>query len=189
MEKIVNVMETINLKTAIDEINKEISIDHKVIEANDGILKWRYLPSILTLDVSFQDKFLEFIRFVDGLMISKTEKYIYIITLAGLIGVKRFNILSLEDGYIFTIVDYFKNKNMDTIKEEFDIINNQELINAVRNKSLQIEVRNKILDFVYRKLKENGISNDSKQVNSFIKEMIDTINQIEYYELLELTEK
>ena len=78
--KIEKIFSGMPLGKIVDHINEAVSSDFTILKEHDNIKKWNCLPVLLIEEEDEQQKILTFIDYVDELMITPSEKYIYIIT-------------------------------------------------------------------------------------------------------------
>lgn len=171
------------LNEIINLINGEVENDFSLVEENDGIKKWNTLPILLieTKDKSTQID--EFITYIDEMLISEKEKISYLITLSSLVEHGKIKLDTLEKGHILVLVDFFHRKTVKEITKYIKFINNDDLIWAVRNKTLDIEIRTEILDYVLEHFIKEKI--DRAHRKEFLAKMIDMIESLDYYKLLD----
>ncbi|MBE6147587.1 MAG: hypothetical protein E7168_04565 [Firmicutes bacterium] len=170
------------LKEIVDQINKEVEKDFKLIESNDGINKWNCLPILLMEEEEEQKKILDFIHYVDDLMITYSEKIEYIVTLACLIENGKLNIKELDDGIIFMLASYFKPKTVKQMLKELTLISEKDIINTVRIKTLEMDTRNKILQYIYDQFTAKKITKAYQE--EFFENIINEIKETDYYDLM-----
>ena len=185
--KIEHNFEKEELKEIVNQINQEVEKDFKLIESNDGINKWNCLPILLMEDEEEQKKILDFIRYVDDLMISYSNKIEYIVTLACLIENGKLNIKELDDGIIFMLASYFKTKTVKEMLKELTLISEKDIINTVRLKTLEMDSRNKILQYVYDQFKAKKITKAYQ--GEFFENIINEIKETDYYDLMKKIEE
>ncbi len=171
------------LNEIVNLINGEVENDFSLVEENDGIKKWNTLPILLieTKDKSTQID--EFITYVDEMLISEKEKISYLITLSSLVEHGKLKLDSLEKGHILTLVDFFRTKTVKEITKYIRFINNNDLIWTVRNKTVDIEIRTEILNYVFEHFVAEKI--DRSHRKDFLAKMIDMIQSLDYYKLLD----
>ena len=185
--KIEHNFEKEELTEIVNQINQEVEKDFKLIESNDGINKWNCLPILLMEDEEEQKKILDFIRYVDDLMISYSNKIEYIVTLACLIENGKLNIKELDDGIIFMLASYFKTKTVKEMLKELTLISEKDIINTVRLKTLEMDSRNKILQYVYDQFKAKKITKAYQ--GEFFENIINEIKETDYYDLMKKIEE
>lgn len=171
----------------IDHINGAVNNDFTILKEHDNIKKWNCLPVLLIEEEDEQQKILNFIDYVDELMITPNEKYIYIITLASLIENGKVNIRLLEDGPIFMLADYFKDKTIKEMSKMLPVVGHPKALHAARFKTLEVDVRTEILEYIYRTYKAKRITKARKE--EFLEKMANEIYQKDYYELLDMMRK
>ena len=156
---------------------------------NDDMEKWTSLPILLAEGEEIQQRVLQFIEYVDGLLVTKEEKIKYIITLSSLVKSGKLDIKETVDANLFVLVDYFKDKNISDFENELLIINNPTIMTAVRIKSLENEYRVELLNYISKLYKNKKIGNDEAKKEQFVKQVVEFIKITDYYELLEKIRK
>ncbi len=185
--KIEKIFSGMSLEKIVNYINEAVSNDFAILKEHDNIKKWNCLPVLLIEEEDEQQKILKFIDYVDELMITPGEKYIYIITLASLIENGKVNIKLLEDGPIFMLTDYFKDKTIKEMSKMLPIIGHPKALHAARFKTLEVDVRTEILEYIYRMYKAKRITKAHKE--EFLEKLANEIYQKDYYELLDMMRK
>lgn len=171
------------LRDIVEEIRTIISNDLALSQEHDGGLKANTLSSFLQVDEVKGQRILQFISYVDDLLISEKEKIVYIITFASLLEDGKLNAESLDDGYVFILVEFFRYRTVEEIKQLISLVSIPELVQVTRSKTLDYEVRTKILNYVVNQYKVQGI--DPTKQNEFLSQMITTIQGLDYYKLIE----
>lgn len=186
-ERILNLSKEETLNEVVENINTIINQKNTPPEESYNQEKINSLQEILTLSADIQNRILKIIRFIDDLFISKEEKVDYIITVASLIKFGKLNISELEDGRIFVLADYFKDKKVEAIPAQLIVINQPFIINSIRNKVLENDMRIKLIEYACKLCKEKKVN--ASTLEKFAKEFGEMINKLDYYELLKLVEK
>lgn len=171
------------LNEIINLVNAAVEHNFSLVEENDGIKKWNTLPILLIETEDKSTQIDEFITYVDEMLISEQEKISYLITLSSLVEHGKLKLDHLEKGHILTLVDFFRTKTVKEITKYIRFINNNDLIWAVRNKTVDIDVRTEILDYVLEHFIEEKI--DRAHRKEFLTKMIDMIESLDYYKLLD----
>lgn len=185
-ERLLEVGKDRSVNQLVENINKLVDKNFNILSHNDDIEKWNSVPKLLMLDVDKQEKLLNFVEYVDTLLISLNDKAMYIISLSGLIEVGKLNIMDYDDGGLFTLADYYNHTNILDIKKTLPIIGNNKLLLAVRNKTLELDTRKKILLDIVNKLNSDKIdATNSKKVEKFITDIVTEIEAKDYYELVD----
>lgn len=182
-ERILNLSKEETLSEIVGTINK--IIEQKALTVDQE--KTNSLQEALTLSADIQNSILKTIRFIDDLFISKEEKVNYIITVTSLIKFGKLNISELEDGRIFVLSDYFKDKRVEAIPAQLVVINQPFIINSIRNKVLENDTRIKLIEYACKLCKEKKVN--ASTLEKFAKEFGEMITKLDYYELLKLIEK
>lgn len=182
MKRLLEVGKNKTVKGLVDNINKIVDKNFNILSHDDDIEKWNSVPKLLMLDAEKQERLLNFVEYVDNLLISIEDKALYIISLSGLIEIKKINILDYDDGSLFTLADFYSHiSNMD-IKNTFSVISNKDLLLTIRMKTLEIDARRKILMNITESL--NKLKLNDKRIDKFIDDKIDEIRDKDYYELI-----
>ncbi len=181
------VLSGVPLGKIIDDINEAVSEDFSIVKDYDNIKKWNCLPVLLIEEEEEQQKILTFIDYVDELMIPLKEKYIYIITLASLIENGKVEIKLLEEATLFMLADYFKNKTIKEMSKMLPVVGNAKAIHAARFKTLEVDVRTEILEYIYRTYKAKRITKAHKE--EFLDKIATEIYQKDYYQLMDTIRK
>lgn len=185
--KIEKIFSGMPLGKIVDHINEAVNSDFTILKEHDNIRKWNCLPVLLIEEEDEQQKILTFIDYVDELMITPSEKYVYIITLASLIEHGKVNIKLLEDGPIFMLADYFKDKTIKEMSKMLPIVGHPKAIHMARFKTLEVDVRTEILEYIYRMYKAKRITKAHKE--EFLDKLANEIYQEDYYKLLDIMRK
>lgn len=183
-EIVEKMMEGKELSDIVSMINEEVEKDFSLVEEHDGIKKWNSLPILLLEEGNKKEKIDEFISYVDGMLISKKEKISYLITLSSLVEHGKIKIEEMEEGHLFVLTDFFRTKTVKEMTKMLSVINTPELVKAVRLKTLEMDIRTEILNYVMDQYQKQKIDKSSKK--EFLAKMIDTIQNLDYYKLLDL---
>ena len=94
--------------------------------------------------------------------------------------------MDYDDGGLFTLADYYNHTNILDIKKTLPIIGNNKLLLAVRNKTLELDTRKKILLDIVNKLNNDKIDvTNSKKIEKFITDIVTEIEAKDYYEVVD----
>jgi len=173
---------------SVDEVTKRINEivekNHEILDGKDDIEKWNSIPKLLLLDDVAQKRLLSFIEFMDSLSVSIEDKAMLLISLSSLLESGNIKLYDYDDGSLFTMAYFYKESRIETIEKTIPIFGNQELLTAVRKKTLDLEKRQEILLDIDKKRYSDKIdTTNSKTVTKFIKEVIADIEEKDYYEL------
>lgn len=175
----------ISVKKLIDRINEIVGNKFTILDQKDDIEKWNGIPKLLTLDDNSQQKLLEFVEYVDNLLQPIEDKAMYIVSLSALIEFCKIDINIYDEGSLFTLADYYQNSSINDIKNTLPIIKNSTLLLAVRQKTLDIEARKKILLDIVNSFISSKISTANQdKYNKFINDKINEIEAKDYYDLI-----
>ncbi len=139
----------------------------------DLLERWNYFSLLALENDVVEHRFLEVTSYIDELGLTKEEKIRDALTLAYLVVKEKLPIPNMDINNIYLLVSYLQEIKKRDVSASVTYLNNAELLFAVRFKSLDLEVRRKILAYVDRMRKR-------------IPEMIREIQETEYYELLQL---
>jgi len=171
------------LRDIVEEIRILVSGDLAFGQEHDGGLKANTLTSLLQVDEVKGQRILQFISYVDDLLITEKDKISYIITFASLLENGKLNAESLDDGYIFILAEFFRYRTVEEIKQLISLVSVPELVQVVRSKTLDYTVRTEILNYVVNQYKVQGI--DPTKQNEFLSQIITAIQGMDYYKLIE----
>lgn len=174
-----------SVEELVNRINEIVGNKFEILDEKDDIEKWNSVPKLLLLDEVAQKRLISFVEFMDCLTIPIETKSIIIISLAGLMEFANIKLYDYDDGNLYTIADYYQNSSIDDIKKTISIIGNQELLLAVRKKTLDLDVRKELLFNIEKKFFDDKIdANNLKQVSAFIQSMIKELEEKDCYELI-----
>lgn len=171
------------LRDIVEEVRTIVSSDLALSQEHDGGLKANALASFLQVDEVKGQRILQFISYVDDLLIPEKEKVSYITTFASLLEDGKLNAESLDDGYVFILAEFFRSRTVEEMKQLISLVSVPELVQVTRSKTLDYQVRTEILNYVVNQYKAQGI--DSTKQNEFLSQMITTIQGLDYYKLME----
>ncbi len=170
------------LNDIISIINHKTEINKTVVAENDGKAKYDTLSILSLLTGDQEQKVLQFIGYLDEMLISEKDKINCIITFSSLIATEKFALEELDFGHIFVIVDFFKTRTMNDIKQWISLVNTKELISVVRRKTLENNVRSDTLGYVIDQYQKQGIQEEQKP--AFLTQVITELQAADYYQLL-----
>lgn len=178
-----------NSNTSVDELVKRINDivgkKFEILDEKDDIEKWNVVPKLLLLDDVAQKRLLSFIDFMDSISTPIETKAIMIVSLAGLLEFANIKLYDYDDGSLYTMADYYQNSSIEDIKNTISLIGNKDVLFAVRKKTLDLDVRNKILLGIEKRCFNDKIDTaNSKATSKFIQEMLKELEEKDYYELI-----
>ena len=171
-----------NLDDIISKINHKVEADATIISEHEGKAKWDTLSELSLITSEQEAKILQFISYIDEMLISEKDKINYIITLSSLVATEKFALEELDSGYIFIIVDFFKTRTMSDIKQWITLVNTKELISVIRNKTLENNVRSDAIGYMIDQYQKQGVTEEQKQ--AFLAQVIAELQAADYYQLL-----
>jgi hypothetical protein len=176
--------EGMSLEQLAKTINKIVKKELPIKDLNDktsSIEKWTSIPNILVYKDEEKLKFIEFIEYLDGSFMPIKDKALIITSLCGLMEYAKIDITKYDVGSLHLIAEYYVNKSFDDMKNTINIIGSQEILFAIRKKSLDIEDRKKILSIVEKSLNDDKIdSTDLKAVQDYIAKKVKEIEETNY---------
>lgn len=176
----------ISVKKLVDRINEIIGNSFNILGQGDSIEKWNGIPKLLALDEDRQKILLKFVEYVDNLLMPIENKVMYIVSLSSLIEFGNIDIVLYDEGSLFILADYYKDSTINDIKETLFLVKNPTLLLTVREKTLDIEMRKKILLDVVNSFISGKIDRtDAIQCNKFIDGKINEIVAKDYYEVVD----
>lgn len=173
-----------SLEEISNYINQKIENNQSLIEEYDGVAKWNTLSTLTTTVGTRQQRILQFISYIDEMMLSEKEKIYYLITLSSLLQFGNLEVETLDDGNLFMIVDFFRIRMVGDIAQLISIVNTQQLLLVVRFKTLDGNIRTEILNYVINQYINQKV--DPTQKDNFLAQMMVMIQESEYYKLLEV---
>lgn len=183
-ERLLEPSGNVSVKKLIDRINDIVGKKFEILDEKDDIEKWNGIPKLLLLDDERQKILLNFLEYMDGLLVSIEDKAMYIVSLSALIEFGKIDLNNYDEGSLFTMADYYQNSSIVDIKNTLPVIKDQNLLLAVRKKTLDLEIRKKILSDIVNTFINNKINvNNKNQFNKFINDKIKEIESKDYYEL------
>ena len=178
------IFQQMGLRDIVLKLTQKIEENPMLNQQYDGALKANTLSSLLQVDEAKGERILKFVSYIDELLISEEEKVAYLITFSSLIEDAKLNIEALDDGYIFILTEFFRYRSVQEIKSLILIISIPELVLAVRNKTLDSSMRTEILNYVTNQYINQNITHTNQ--NEFLMKMITTIQESDYYKLIEI---
>lgn len=173
-----------SIELLIKKINDIVDKNFKILSGKDDIEKWNQLPNLLLLDEVAQKRLSSFIELVDSLNVSIEEKATIIISLSGLLEFEKIKLYDYDDGSLYALSQHYQNISKKDINKTISVIGNKELLLAVRKKTLDLEIRKKVLLDIEKSFISAKIDNaNSEQVTKFINNTIKELKEKEYYEL------
>ena len=173
-----------SLEKLAKTVNKIVKKELPLNDLNDktsSMEKWTSIPYMAVLKGKEKDKFVEFVEYIDASYLKNSEKALLITSLCGIMEYGKIKIEDYDAGSIHLISDYYIEKSFDDIKKTINIIGSQEILYAIRKKSLDIEDRKKILSVVEKSLKDDKIDNtDLDLVNKYITKKVKEIEETNY---------
>ena len=169
MEKLFENIKEANVEMLVNRINELIGAKFAILDEQDDIQKWNGMPKLLMLDEIAQKRFMSFVEYMDSLLIPIEDKAIMVVSLSGLMEFANIKLYDYDDGSLYTMADFYQNSSIEEIKNTISIVGNKELLNAVRGKTLDLDLRKKMLTDIVNKAKENG--NTTKYIEETIKKI------------------
>ncbi len=174
-----------NIEQLVSRINEIIDEKFTILDEKDDIEKWNGIPKLLLLDEKTQNRVLEFVDFMDSLLVPIEEKTIYIVSLSGLIEFGKISLDQYDLGSLFTMADYYQNSSISEIKNTLILVGNPALLNAIRCKTLELDTRKEILKKVVNRFFETKRTKiDNKTITKYLNDAIQQIQTLDYYELV-----
>lgn len=166
---------TITFEQVEKTINNYVKQEIFNIEESGFLEKWNYFSLLAIQSQDIIIVFLELVTYIDGLTLEKHEKFSYILTLVYLIIKEKLEIRGRNKNDILLLVAYVNTLPLVSIPTSFPYLNNEPLLLKVRMKSLDFDVRLKLLAYI-------------DKTHKSLEETISFIETTEYYELLNLIE-
>lgn len=180
MERLLEKTETI--QNVVEKINIAVDKDFDMLgKTDDDIIKWRTLPQLLLLEEDKLVRLENFVRYLDSTRLPIKEKSLIMISLSGLIKYFNLDVTKYDDGNLYLLSNHYQNTKVEDMKKTIDVINNNSLLLAVRNRTLDLNDRKVILRKVECDIYEQNVNtSDTSELNSFIIRETDKIKTIEY---------
>lgn len=184
-DRLFEIGKTYNMEQLVTRINEIIGEKFTILDERDDIEKWNGIPKLLMLEETTQNKVLEFVEFIDSLLVPIEEKTIYIVSLSGLIEFGKISLDQYDLGSLFTMADYYQNSSIQEIKNTLILVGNPELLKAIRCKTLELDTRKEILRRVVNRFFETKRTKiDHKTITKYLLDTIQQIQTLDYYELV-----
>ena len=174
-------METklLNEITGLEQLEEKINqfIEEEILNVKETMIleKWNYFPVLSLKDEQTISKFLEVVKYIDELSVSNEKKIQYILTLVYLVLELKLDILTMDINNVFLLTAYSNELNLESIMPSLNYLNNDTLLQKIRFKTLDIDIRLKLMKYMDTNKKS-------------IEEAIKWIDETEYYELLKTVE-
>jgi hypothetical protein len=150
-------------------------------KTDDDIVKWTTMPELLLLSEEKLVRLENFVRYLDSTRLPIKEKSLIMISLSGLIKYFDLDATKYDDGNLYLLSNHYQNTKVEDMKKTIGVINNNSLLLAVRNRTLDLNDRKVILRKVECDIYEQNINtSDTSELNSFITREIDKIRTMEY---------
>lgn len=184
-EKLFNDLKKNTVENLVKKINEVVEKKFSILDEENDIEKWNAVPKLLLLDENKKKQLLSFVEFMDSLLVPLEEKAMYVISLCGLLEFGKITLENYDNGSLFTMADYYQNSSISEIKNTIEIVGNNEILLAVRKKTIDLEERKKLLlDIVNRALNDKiNIANKKDRAN-FALEVVKELNEKDYYDLV-----
>ena len=174
-----------SVEELVKRINEIVGEKFEILDEKDDIEKWNSVPKLLLLDDVAQKRLLSFIEFLDSIPGPIETKAIIIVSLAGLMEFANIKLYNYDDGSLYTMADYYQNSSIEDIRKTISIIGNNDLLQAVRRKTLELNIRNKILLGIEKRCFNDKIDTTNLNlVSEFISKIIKELEEKDYYELI-----
>lgn len=184
-EKIFGDLKEKTMEELVKRIQEIVSQRFAILDEQNDIEKWNTVPKLLLLDDAKQQQILSFAEFLDSMLVTIGEKAMYVVSICGLLEFGQIKLDDYDNGDLFTLADYYQNSNIDEINNTISIVGNKQLLTTVREKTLDIEVRKKILlDIANRAINDKINTTNKKEVTKFITEVVTELEEKDYYNLV-----
>lgn len=184
-EKLFVAGQNFNLRDVITKISQLVTEKEVELQENE-IDNCNEIPKLLLLKGKNIDRALSFVEYIDSLLISKEEKVRYIITLVSIIVYGKINLEVYDDPKLFTIVNYYQGRDKEEIKNTIAVISIHEILDIVRTKTLDINDRNSILEYIKNQaIKAKLDPTNVNKKTAFINSAITHIKDKDYYDLMD----
>lgn len=164
-------------KPTIEELDKKINqyMESKISNIKDKnvLEKWNYFSVINLEDNENKQKLLEVSNYIDQVIEDIDKKISEILTLVYITVKEKVNIKKIDNNSLFLVINYLEKMDLKLMKEYIPFLLNENLLYKIRLKTLDIEVRVKLLDYLVKNFRTP-------------KEMLDFIENTEYYDMLEI---
>jgi len=184
-EKLLEVGKDYSVEKLVEKINKTVEEKFEIIMGTDDVEKWNGIPKFLLLSEEGQKRLLKFVDYMDELSVEIEDKVLIIISLSGIMETENVNLNDYDDGSLFTLAQYYQKRSMEDINKTMVLIGNNDLLLAVRKKTLELDVRQKILSNIEKRFFDGKIDNSNlNEVSNFIEQVINELESKDYYELI-----
>lgn len=154
-------------------INKYMEEGFTELNSKSILEKWNYFSVLELENEESKRKLLELVEYIDQVIDDEEMKISEILTLNYIIVKNVVNINQMDKNSVFLVINYLNDKALELVDKYIPFIFNDKLLFSVRTKTLDLEVRVKLLDYVLKHFRT-------------IQEMIDFIEKNEYYDMLEI---
>ncbi len=183
-EKLLDVNDT-SVEKLVKRINEIVGEKFSVLDEENDIEKWNTVPKLLLISDESKNRVLSFVEFIDSMFVSLEEKAMYVISLCGLLEFANISLEDYDDGSLFTMADYYQNSSIEEIKNTLPIVGNKELLLAVRKKTLDLDVRKKLLQAIFNRfITDHKNITNQKDISNFIENVIKELEEKDYYDLI-----
>lgn len=175
----------LTLEIITKRINELVRDNTDIIQENEEMLKWTSLPQVILNDEENQKQFIEAVKYIDELMTSIKEKIQLMDTVAAMLGFGNISISKLEINSLFLLTEYFRNITTKKYQEEFQLLGNDELLEAIRKNVLDLEKRNSLVTYIVEQARKANVNFfDANAVNVFLKKVISVLKDKNADEIL-----
>lgn len=174
-ERLFEENEEITLKKLEKIFVEEVKDDIKNKEEDIDPDKWNIFPVLYLERKEKIEKVFEFIRYVDELENTRSEKAALVLSCIYLLEKTNVDIMNMDFNDIYLLSYSFSKEDIEDISEKLDILNDSNLLYTIRTISLDLDVRKKALDFAVR---NNKTSED----------LITLVSEKRFYEVLQILE-
>jgi len=174
-ERLFEENEEITLKKLEKIFVEEVKDDIKNKEEDIDPDKWNIFPVLYLEKKEKVEKVFEFVRYVDELENTRSEKAALVLSCIYLLEKTNVDIMNMDFNDIYLLSYSFSKEDIEDISEKLDILNDSKLLYTIRTISLDLDVRKKVLDFAVR---NNKTSED----------LITLVSEKKFYEVLQILE-
>ena len=138
--------EGIGIEEIAEKINKIAKKELPIEDLKDNtnsMEKWTSIPCLLVLSDEDKDRFMSYVEYLDSSDLSIKEKALIITSLAGLMEHKKLKLSDYDNGSLYLISIFYKDKSFEEIDKTINVLGRQEILYAIRKKSLDMEERKK----------------------------------------------
>lgn len=137
--------------------------------------KWNYFSLLELEKEGNKDKFLEVVKYIEAMDFEEEDKTSQILTLSYLVVKEKLSISNMDVNDIYLLVSYLDKLELKKIPASLKRLNDKDLLFAIRMKTLDIEIRAKILKYIDKEKKKK-------------QEMLKLLEETEYYDFLKVIE-